>query len=119
MRISETLRANTRQSDFPSRYGGEEFVLILPETDQESALQVAIKIQEEIRSCLFGTNSKHFSLTVSIGISSTSNKEYSDWNQMLNDADRALYVAKNNGKDRAETYWSEKAHNSPDVLAHP
>src|SRR5215475_9241096 len=48
IRISETLRAKTRQSDFPSRYGGEEFVLILPETDQESALQVATKIQDEI-----------------------------------------------------------------------
>jgi two-component system, cell cycle response regulator len=119
IRISETLRTRTRQSDFPSRYGGEEFVLILPDTDQESALQVANKIQDEIRSCVFGNTSKNFSLTVSIGISSTSNKEYADWNQMLNDADRALYVAKNNGKDRAETYWSENTNNSADILAHP
>jgi len=119
IRISETLRAKTRQSDFPSRYGGEEFVLILPETDQESALQVATKIQDEIRACVFGTNNKHFSLTVSIGISSTSNQDYSDWNQMLHDADRALYVAKNNGKDRAEAYWSEKLHNPSGVTAHP
>jgi len=119
MKISETLRAKTRQSDFPSRYGGEEFVLILPETDQESALQVANKIQDEIRACTFGSNNKHFSLTVSIGISSTSNQDYSDWNQMLQDADRALYVAKNNGKDRAETYWSEKLHNPTHTIAHP
>jgi two-component system, cell cycle response regulator len=118
VKISETLRAKTRRSDFPSRYGGEEFVLILPETDQESALQVANKVQDEIRSCVFGSNNKHFSLTVSIGISSTSNREYSDWNQMLNAADQALYVAKNNGKDRAETYWPEKTNNSSDVLAH-
>ena len=119
MRISETLRAKTRQSDFPSRYGGEEFVLILPNTDQESALQVANKIQDEIRACAFGNTNKHFSLTVSIGISSISNQDYSDWNQMLQDADRALYVAKNNGKDRAETYWSEKPHNSAHTIAHP
>ena len=118
VKISETLRAKTRRSDFPSRYGGEEFVLILPETDQESALQVANKVQDEIRSCVFGSNNKHFSLTVSIGISSTSNREYSDWNQMLNAADQALYVAKNNGKDRAETYWPEKTNNSSDVLTH-
>ena len=37
---------------------------------------------------------------------------------MLNAADQALYVAKNNGKDRAETYWPEKTNNSSDVLAH-
>src|SRR5438132_6578209 len=102
VKISETLRAKTRRSDFPSRYGGEEFVLILPETDQESALQVANKVQDEIRSCVFGSNNKHFSLTVSIGISSTSNREYSDWREMLDDADRAMYVAKNSGKDRVE-----------------
>ena len=116
VRISDTLRAKTRQSDFPSRYGGEEFVLILPETDQESALQVATKIQDEIRSSTFGINDRHFSLTVSIGISSSSNKDYSDWTQMLNDADQALYVAKNNGKDRAEVYWPENSNLSPEIL---
>ena len=49
VKISETLRERTRQSDFPSRYGGEEFVLVLPETDQDNALQVANKIHESIR----------------------------------------------------------------------
>ena len=55
VKISETLREKTRQSDFPSRYGGEEFVLILPETDQDNALQVASKIHESVRMCSFGT----------------------------------------------------------------
>ena len=49
----------TRQSDFASRYGGEEFVLILPETDQESAMQAASKIHDAIRSSSFGTISRH------------------------------------------------------------
>src|ERR1051326_1774413 len=49
IRISEILKATTRRSDFPTRYGGEEFVLVLPETDQENAVQVAAKIQDEIR----------------------------------------------------------------------
>ena len=102
IKISETLRQKTRQSDFPSRYGGEEFVLVLPETDQTSALQVAGKIHEEIRSCTFGTAERPFALTVSIGLTSTSNKHYSDWREMLHDADQALYVAKNTGKDRVE-----------------
>jgi two-component system, cell cycle response regulator len=102
IKISETLQERTRRSDFPARYGGEEFVLILPETDQESALQVASKIHEEIRSRTFGTSTKPFALTVSIGLTSTSTKHYADWPQMLDDADRAMYVAKNNGKDRVE-----------------
>lgn len=108
IKISETLREKTRQSDFPSRYGGEEFVLVLPETDQDSALQVATKIQDAIRSSTFGTPSQPFRLTVSIGLSSTSHRSYTEWPQMLKDADQALYAAKNNGKDRIEVSASER-----------
>jgi diguanylate cyclase (GGDEF)-like protein len=118
IRISESLREKTRQSDFPCRYGGEEFVLILPETDQESALQVASKVHEEIRSSTFGTPNRPFALTVSVGLSSTSTKHYSDWRQMLEDADQALYGAKNSGKDRIEICASEKALDSTQAVGH-
>lgn len=118
IKISETLREKTRQSDFPSRYGGEEFVLILPETDQASALQVANKIHEEIRSTTFGTSSRPFDLTVSIGLSSTSNKPYSNWRQMLDDADQALYVAKKTGKDRVEICAPEKKTETSPAMTH-
>lgn len=113
VRISETFREKTRQSDFPSRYGGEEFVLILPETDQESALQVANKIHDSIRTSSFGTTVRPFSLTVSIGVSSTAARFYSSWRELVDDADRALYIAKNAGKDRIETWQPEK--NTSDV----
>jgi diguanylate cyclase (GGDEF)-like protein len=119
MKISEILKAKTRRSDFPSRYGGEEFVLVLPETDQDSALQVATKIQDEIRSCAFGINDKQFSLTVSVGISSLPTKDYGDWKEMLHAADQALYSAKRNGKDRAEVFWPENDHNGSEISAHP
>jgi diguanylate cyclase (GGDEF)-like protein len=118
IKISETLRATTRQSDFPSRFGGEEFVLILPETDHESAQQAAEKILGDIRSFVFSVNNGHFSLTVSIGISSTSIHHYSTANQMIEDADRALYNAKNNGKDRAEIFWPGKPEDARHLIAH-
>lgn len=102
VKISAILRERTRRSDFPARYGGEEFVLILPETDQENALQVANKVHDEIRSQMFGTSTTPFALTVSIGLSSTTTKPYSDWRQMLEDADQAMYLAKNSGKDRVQ-----------------
>ena len=119
VKISEIFREKTRQSDFPCRYGGEEFVLVLPETDQENALQVASKIHDAIRSSSFGTTVRPFSLTVSIGVSSTSARFYSDWNQMVNDADQALYLAKNTGKDRVETWDPEKKTSSSQASAHP
>ena len=108
VKISETFREKTRQSDFPARYGGEEFVLLLPETDQENAVQAATKIHGAIRSSAFGTTARPFRLTVSIGVSSTSVKFYSDWRELLRDADHALYIAKGSGKDRIETCESEK-----------
>ena len=119
VKISETLREMTRQSDFASRYGGEEFVLILPETDQESAIQVASKIHAAIRSSSFGTGSRPFTLTISVGVSSSSTKIYSTWREMVDDADRALYLAKNTGKDRIESWESEKKASSPQPSAHP
>jgi two-component system, cell cycle response regulator len=118
VKISETLREKTRRSDFPSRYGGEEFVLILPESDQESAVQAATKIHDEIRSCRFGTPEKPFLLTVSIGLSSTSLKDYSDWRQMIEDADGALYHAKNTGKDRIELALPDDIVTSRAASAH-
>ena len=102
VKISEILRDRSRRSDFPSRFGGEEFVLVLPETDQDSAIQVAKKFHEEIRSCSFGNADKPFLLTVSMGLTSTANKEYSDWRAMITDSDCALYQAKNTGKDRIQ-----------------
>lgn len=119
VKISETFRGKTRQSDFPARFGGEEFVLILPETDQESALQVAGKIHESIRTCSFGTTARPFNLTVSIGVSSTSARFYSDPQELLNDADKALYLAKNSGKDRIETWEPEKKASAVQPPAHP
>jgi diguanylate cyclase (GGDEF)-like protein len=107
--IAEHLKDKTRRSDYPARYGGEEFVLILPETSLEEALQVGRKVRSEIKECTFGTTARPFSLTVSIGVSSNANKEYSDWRQMLQDADQALYLAKRNGKDRVEVFLPQKA----------
>lgn len=117
IKISETLREKTRQSDFPSRYGGEEFVLVLPETEQDSALQVATKIHDAIRSCTFGAPNQPFRLTVSIGLSSTSTRSYTEWPKMLKDADQALYFAKNSGKDRIEVCAPENTTNLDQAAA--
>jgi two-component system, cell cycle response regulator len=118
VRISEILRERSRRSDFPSRFGGEEFVLVLPETDQDSAIQVARKFHEEIRSCSFGTVDKPFVLTVSMGLTSSTKKEYSDWREMVADADCALYQAKNTGKDRIEICLPQENHRLRQVSAH-
>ena len=118
VKISEILRERIRRSDFPSRFGGEEFVLVLPETDQDSAIQVARKFHEEIRSCSFGTVDKPFLLTVSMGLTSTTKKDNSDWREMVADADCALYQAKNTGKDRIEICLPQENYRPRQASAH-
>jgi diguanylate cyclase (GGDEF)-like protein len=119
VKISETLREMTRQSDFSARFGGEEFVMILPETDQDNAFQVANKIHGAVRSSSFGTTNRPFALTVSIGVSSSSTRAYSTWREMLDDADKAMYLAKNTGKDRVEIWEPEKKASFPQAPVHP
>jgi len=101
-KIAENLQAKTRRSDYPARYGGDEFVLILPEGNLESAYQAGDKIRKEIKALRFEASNGAFSVTLSIGISSTSEKPYSNWNLLIQDADEALYVAKMNGKDQLQ-----------------
>jgi diguanylate cyclase (GGDEF)-like protein len=98
--IADQLRLRTRLSDIVCRFGGEEFVILLPETALKESLAVADRIREEIKQQTFQPETGAFTVTVSIGVSSTSTKDYSNFDDLLFDADRMLYVAKNNGKDR-------------------
>lgn len=94
--IGEIIRKGCREFDFAARYGGEEFTVILPETPLTGAIQVGDRIRELVASHEFagiGT------ITASIGVSNfpvnALGKE-----DLIRVADQALYVAKNNGRDR-------------------
>lgn len=105
--IAEHLRLKTRRCDFPARFAGAEFALILPETNLQRALHVGKKVLSDIKGCTFGSVTKSFVVSASIGVSSTSEKQYFEWHQMLRDANHALGTAKNTGKDRFETLLPE------------
>jgi len=98
--IAETIFKGCREFDVAARYGGEEFTVILPETPLEDAIGVADRIREMISECDFpgvGT------ITASIGVSNfpvnALGKE-----DLIRVADQALYVAKNNGRNRVEHF---------------
>jgi diguanylate cyclase (GGDEF)-like protein len=99
-KVAEVLSHATRQTDIHCRYGGEEFVIILPETTLEAAATVAHRIRGAISEMTFDSPSGSFTVTASVGISSTSERTYDDWTHMVGDADRRLYIAKRDGKDR-------------------
>jgi diguanylate cyclase (GGDEF)-like protein len=88
--------------DFVARLGGEEFIVILPETDLAGALETADRLRLAIKESPIETESGLLTVTVSIGASSNLIKDLSDHVRMALDADQALYLAKKAGKDRVE-----------------
>jgi diguanylate cyclase (GGDEF)-like protein len=99
-RIAELLRKCARGTDIISRYGGEEFAVILPESTPMGALMVAERIKAEISGHNFIPGSNFpVHLTVSIGIYSTEEGGVSE-DQLVSFADEAAYLAKKSGKNR-------------------
>jgi diguanylate cyclase (GGDEF)-like protein len=96
--LSRTVLTAIRKCDYLVRYGGEEFVLIMPETNLEQAVEVADRLRKtiEISAVRYGGTLVH--VTASFGVASL--KEGYDKNNLLQDADRRLYEAKVRGRNR-------------------
>jgi diguanylate cyclase (GGDEF)-like protein len=100
VRLAHMLQESHRKSDFACRYGGEEFVILLPETDLNSALSVAEEFRENIESCSISLdNHKVVKFTVSLGVSQIDHSQDTSIENILNRADKALYIAKNGGRN--------------------
>ena len=93
--FSQLLQEHTRDSDFPSRWGGEEFLVVLPNTSLENAAIFANTFRKNIENNNF---SYTFSNTCSIGVSTLRDDDMP--NTLLERADRALYVAKDSGRNK-------------------
>lgn len=95
--ISKSVSSSIRQSDELGRWGGEEFIVICPETTLENACILAEKIRKNIQSIIFKDLG---SVTCSFGVAQYDHKQTSE--NLINYADIALYKAKSNGKNRVE-----------------
>ncbi len=98
--MAQLLIQSLRKIDVIGRYGGDEFVVILPETRIEAAIVVAERILQNVRQHRFQTKHAHLSLTVSIGIISFENIKDLDRAQFIERIDKAMFEAKALGKDR-------------------
>jgi diguanylate cyclase (GGDEF)-like protein len=98
-KLAGELRQHIRHPDTIGRYGGEEFLVILPHSMLQAAIQQAERLCRHIRSLMIKSNEAEISLTISIGIAQYKiHKE--DWQTFLSRADGMLYQAKNNGRDQ-------------------
>ncbi len=98
-KVSSVLRDGLRESDIICRYGGEEFCLILPETDLSGAVNTA----ERVRGAVAASAPLGIPVTISLGASAMCMKP-ADPSELLNQADRALYSAKTGGRNSTVTY---------------
>lgn len=97
-----------RATDLLSRIGGEEFCIILPFTDQNGASIVAQRVLDAVRNMSVElSHQKKVGITVSIGVFSASKSEQMQEEQITKCADQALYLAKQQGKDRTIIYKNE------------
>ena len=102
-RLAELLATAVRSNDAVCRYGGEEFCIVLTGVESEAATRVAERLREKARSPGFA----RVPFTVSFGVASTASGA-STLAELLEQADRALYVSKEAGRDRV-TRWDDIA----------
>ena len=98
--VADQLRKRLRGQDFIARFGGEEFVLLLPQTSPAAGQQFAEVLRAAIEACPFHFKGERVVITASIGVSAFRSGERAD--QVLKRADDALYRAKDLGRNRVE-----------------
>ena len=100
--VADIFRMQLREYDVPARFGGEEFAILLPETSAEQALETAERIRRAVAAARFEveTSSEPIKATVSLGVA-TYPADGSDVNELIHQADLAVYRAKLQGRNRA------------------
>jgi diguanylate cyclase (GGDEF)-like protein len=105
--VADIVKLSIRQSlDTPCRYGGEEFVVIMPDTDLEGAMVVAERIREGVQNHIIQGPEGDFGVTLSGGIAFMDKKDFIPKIELMKKADTALYQAKENGRNQIRI-WKE------------
>lgn len=101
-RVADACRDELRESDIIGRLGGEEFVLILPQTDAAGAAVVADRLREHIAAMEVETETARFRVTVSLGVTELQSTD-TGITDLIRRADEALYLSKSEGRNRVRT----------------
>ncbi|MCQ2591652.1 MAG: sensor domain-containing diguanylate cyclase [Treponema sp.] len=109
IQVANLIKKSLRDSDVASRYGGEEFTVLLTKTGIEEAFLVAERIRTAIQDCDFVYNGNHLKITISVGVSvfDAEKNLVNSPNELVNQADKALYVSKETGRNKVTCYSPE------------
>jgi diguanylate cyclase (GGDEF)-like protein len=102
--LGHLIQDSIRDSDFAARYGGEEFALVLYHSDEPAALDVAERLRQAVEQCEIRHGDTLLHVTISIGVATIPNEAIRDSKALIECADKALYRAKDNGRNRVEVY---------------
>jgi diguanylate cyclase (GGDEF)-like protein len=105
--VAGLMRRNLRRRDKVGRFGGDEFLIVLPETGRKGAVQAAEKLREAVELSVTAELGLPKNVTLSLGIATSRTQEASA-EALLESADTALYRAKALGRNRAEFFHRQK-----------
>lgn len=108
IKVGEIIKNTVRSYDIPARYGGDEFAILMPETDVQGAKSIAERLQEKITKQQFRTGQESFTITASFGISSFPVDQIVSSESIIVEADHALFVAKGKGRNKIECFAVRK-----------
>ena len=106
--VIDTIRRNVRLQDILGRYGGEEFVILLPETPPGTAISIAERLRGFLENQMLRVNGQAIRITASFGVSGQDPVMKENLDSLLNQADLALYRAKGKGRNRVEMDVTER-----------
>ncbi|MFV2005717.1 MAG: diguanylate cyclase [Gammaproteobacteria bacterium] len=107
--LASVSREILRGEDVFVRFGGEEFVVLLPDTGNEEAAAIAERLRQAISGCSVTDLGRTITVTVSIGVAGWESGKSLDINNLLNQADQAMYLSKAKGRNRVTLYADEAA----------
>lgn len=108
--VAHLLKQRLRKTDIIGRYGGEEFVAVLPECDAETALRIMDDIRERFSQLRFRQDETEFRCTLSAGVACNLESPTADPSELLVSADEALYQAKHGGRNQVRIAHGRPNH---------
>jgi two-component system, cell cycle response regulator len=102
--LGQVIRDTIRDSDSAARYGGEEFAIILHYTERQAALHVAERLRQTVEHRDVRDKDNVLRITISLGVATFPHEQIHNHKQIVEFADKALYKAKKNGRNRVESW---------------